>query len=354
MFFLCLIINFQNRTRYSNGILLHENYFDHSIENSLYELYLILHNSRLKVLIHSQGKQEEFFIGYGFNKDKSHHINLYFDPHLGYVNIRANSTSSDKYYKSLYFNSSLNHVQNEPTNYHYTLSLGGIPNSNQSLEYELKGLRNFVGCIGNIKVVSRSNSSNFGTLSSSHVYYNQVEIGCIDQCEIRNLCSRNAQCINYYDKKECDCFTTKLEDWQCRSYNYTEMTFRGYSTISYVIYRFADKTYSNEHLVSFHLKTEYDAILFVALSETKQNYLILNIKNGFFNLLFDLGNNPENYIFNDFKLTDNKWHNVTVVQKNQKMFVSIDEFVTHIIQLKETNTYSFFDPGNMTFFCRKS
>ena len=306
---------------------------------------LALLNGRFQVLLEYQGQEEEILIGYSFNRDNLHHVYLYINPELGFLNIRVNASESTKYYyKSLYFNSSLLFSQQTLAT-SYKLSFGGIPFPNQTYYYQLNGYRNFVGCIGNLNIVSRSNESNFGTLSLSHLMAHHVLDGCIDKCDQLNLCSRRARCVNYYDSQECDCFASQLEDWHCRSFNYTVLTLRGYSSISFHIYSFLSRVYSDEHLISLHLKTIQDAILFAALSETSKSYLILNIKNGYLNVLFNLGNNPKNYIFNDFKLTDDSWHNVTLMQYHSKIFVYLDTDIWHTIALDETDPYFFFDPG---------
>lgn len=334
------------RTPYPHGILFHEKLFSSTEKiHHLYELLLTLQGSRirLQLALRDGDVQEQLMLGYGFDTDTFHHVKLYIDPQLGNITIRVNSTEVN-HFESLAFNSS---VEDELNSYKYHLSFGGLALiHNDKFQYETLALKHFVGCLGNVKIVTRSNRSNFDTLSASHIYLNQIDEGCIDQCKKLNLCSRKAQCINYYDHKNCDCFSTELEDWHCRSYNYTVLTFRGYSTISYILYPFGEKAYSNRHRISLHLKTEHDAILFMAFSESIQNYLILNIKNGFLNLLFNLGNDPKNYIFNDFNLIDDKWHNVTLIQDGGNITIWLDVNTTHVISLEGfNNTYFYFDPG---------
>lgn len=332
------------RTRYPNVIILYETFYVTLSENRLFALLLALLNGRFQMVLEYQGQEEEILIGHSFNRDLLHRVHLYINPELGFLNIRVNASESTKYYKSLYFNSTF--LPNDQALTTYKLSLGGIPFLNQTAYYQLNGYRNLVGCIGNLNIISRSNESNFGTLSLSHLSMHNVLDGCIDRCDQLNLCSRRARCVNYYDSKECDCFGSELEDWHCRSFNYTVLTLRGYSTISYHIYPFLSRTYSSEHLISLHIKTQQDGILFAALSETFQSYLILNIKNGFLNVFFNLGSNPKNYIYNDFQLSDDLWHNVTLVQHHSKIFVYLDTDTRHVITLDETDPYFFFDPGN--------
>lgn len=340
------------RTRNPNGIILYETFAINSLHIGEYSLLLALLNGRFQVLLEYQGQQDGLTIGYSFNRDLLHRVTLYINPELGFLNIRVNATESTKYYKSLYFNFTSTQLSNDdgddPTIVStYRLSFGGLSFTNQTSFYHLNGYQNFVGCIGNINLVSRSNESNFGTLSQSVLSFHQITDGCVDQCAQLNLCSRRARCVNYYNSKQCDCFGTELEDWHCRSVNYTVLTLRGHSTISYKAYEYLSKSYSDQHLVGLHIRTLHDSVLFTALSETSKTYLILNLKNGFLNVLYNLGHNPKNYIFNDFKLIDNEWHNITLIQQHSQIFVYLDVNTSHTIVLDETDPYFNFDPGNI-------
>lgn len=312
----------------------------------MYTLLLALVNGRFQVIFECDQQRDEFLIGYNFNRDLLHRVLLHFKPELGFFNIQVIAVESKKrFYKTLYVKG-LTFPSNEHEPAAYKLALGSIPFTNEAVYYQLNGYRTFVGCLGNFSISSsRANESNFDTFSKSSLSIEGTEDGCVDQCAQLNLCSRKARCINYYDGKGCDCFGTQLEDWHCRSFNYTVLTLRGYSSISYQIYSYFSKTYSDEHLVSVHLKTAHDSILFAALSEATQSYLILNIKDGYFNVIFNLGSSPKNYIFNDFRLTDNAWHNLTIVQKHSRIFVHMGNETVHEITLEETDPYFYFDPG---------
>ena len=91
-----------------------------------------------------------------------------------------------------------------------------------------------------------------------------------------------------------------------------------------------------------------DSILFAALSHSSSSYLILRTKNGFVQILYNLGSNAKNYLFSDFKLNDNKWHNLTLVQRHSLMDIHVDLKLQYTIQIDDQNPYFYFDPGK---FC---
>lgn len=351
--FVCFPSPFQTRTRSPNGLLIHESVYLNSSEPQavsraiLYNVFLTLEHSRFKVVFQHEHGQDELYVGNGFNRDRLHQVSFYINPQLGFLNVRINDTHL-KYYKSLYLNTSAILANNVTSldHYRYQLTIGSATNidsSNLKLNYT-----NFIGCLGNFNIISRSDQNNFGTLSQSSLKLNNVQPGCVDRCQDQyNLCSRRSKCINYYNGAGCDCFGTELEDWHCRSFNYTVVTLRGYSTIGFKIYDYFDKYYSDENLISLHLKTRHDGLLFMGLAEVLKNYLIVSIKNGFLNVMFNLGHSPKNYIFNDFRLTDDRWHNVTISQERWRMAVFIDTDNSYNITLDDSssNTYFFFDPG---------
>nr|XP_027200226.1 contactin-associated protein-like 4 [Dermatophagoides pteronyssinus] len=330
-------------------------------KNAIFELFLTIQNGRFKVLIvnvddsnqslNQQSPPQELIIGHSFHHDNLHTVKIFMNLELGFFNVRINSTNTtttnNKYYKSLYFNATVIKPQYDKR-LNFQLILGS-----HSFEPKLSttsrsgsswNIRKFIGCIGNVNIISRSSVNNFDTLSSSELNFINITDGCVDQCQ-KNLCSRRSRCMNFYDTKKCNCFGTELEDSDCRSFNYTVMTFRGYSSLSYKIYSFIDKYYSDDNLISLHLKTRHNGLLFLAISEIEKSYLIINIKNEFLNLLFDLGNNnPKNYIFNNYRLTDNEWHNITVHHLMRKIHVYIDNINIQIITLDSIEPYFYFDP----------
>lgn len=353
MIFICIVFNY--RTRYPNGMLFYESYYlSNDQKNVIFELFLFIQNGRFKAVIvnsddiNQQTKQstktlpQELVIGYGIHRDDLHTVKISMNLELGFFNVRINSSTHNKYYKSLYFNATVIKQQyDKRCNFHLILGSHSVESNVGS---SLSNVQHFIGCMGNFNIISRSNVNNFDTLSSSQLNFVNVTDGCVDQCK-KNLCSRRATCINFYDTKKCNCFGTELEDRHCRSFNYTVMTFRGYSSLSYKIYSFVDKYYSDDNLISLHLKTVHNGLLFIALSETMKSYLIINIKNGFLNLLFDMGNNnPKNYIFNNHRLTDNEWHNVTVHHLYRKMYVYIDNIKIQDIKIDAVEPYFYFDP----------
>lgn len=377
--------NYHFRTRYPNGIILYETFYERELLGSsftsssstsphrLYTLLVSLLHGRFQVILECGDDQptKELLLGYGFNRDHLHHVDLNIFPELNFLSVRINASSESgsgrPYYHSLYFNGSSllqnggkskgkkkqSKFANVPTQnvdqLTYKLTFGRIPFPREAAYYSLNGYRPFVGCLGAINIISRSNESNFGTLSQATWSTTEVdkEGGCVDQCELLNLCSRRAKCINYYDGKTCDCFGTELEDWHCRRFNYTVVRLRGYSTISYPLYRFLSRTYVDEQRISFHLKTAADAVLWAGLAEARQSYLILNLKGGHLNVLLNLGGNPKNYVFTDFRLTDGRWHNLTVVQEHSVMYVYLDTDTVHRIDFDEAEPFFFFDPGKL-------
>ena len=349
----------------------------------MYTLLLAIINGRFQVLLEGGDGQpaKELLLGYGFHRDHLHHVDLNIFPELNFLSVRINASSPTAgeggrpYYHSLYFNGSsvLGGTRGSSAGkgrrkqsklpppppapslnvdlLTYKLTFGRIPFAREAAYYSLNGYRPFVGCIGRVNIVSRSNESNFGTLSQATWATEAVEADCIDQCQLLNLCSRRSRCVNYYDSKACDCFGTELEDWHCRRFNYTVLTLRGYSTISYQIYRFLSRTFVDEQRISLHLRTAADSILFAGLAEARQSYLILNINGGYLNVLLNLGGNPKNVVFNDFLLSDGRWHNLTVVQRHSVMLVYLDTTTVHRIEFDEAEPFFFFDPGKVFGFC---
>lgn len=335
-----------------------EIFFYDSFPNiSIFRLILFIQNSRFQIIIDfDRSKPFQFInIGHGFNDDRWHYVRTYLNLDLGFFNIRINSTQNTKFYKSVYFDSKhITENQNDCLNYrlvfgdsfedsfrrNYTVVRSSSSPSSSSSTLLLT-TKSFIGCLANI-LISRS-STNSINLTTNVIESDGIMQGCVDQCR-RNLCSRRASCINHYDRRECNCFGTELEDWQCRSFNHTVITLKGFSSITYRIYNFTDRYHSYMNLISFHIRARHNGLIFVAFGLDYRQFLILDLINGYLRLRFDLGDqNSKVHLFTQQKLLDDQWHNVTLRHIDRKIMVHLEKRIVQIIALEKLDPFFLFD-----------
>ena len=351
---------FQFKTDRPHGLLFYQTVVNPMSGTSVYELYLMLENGRLKI-IHEFGAEQKFFhIGQGLNHDQFHVVRVTINPINGSLtavldNLMKNHKNNGM---RIELSSLANYVQKRnPSNSVLSLPqsvlyFGGLDNKRQ-ITHQQYSVKRFIGCIGKIKFRTLSTqTTETGLNSTKYKFFNiseseGLQYNCLNLCKKLDLCANRAQCVNHYTYTSCDCFGTKREDWHCRSHNISVLTLRGYSFVSYKIYEYKNKIHSDVNRISFHMKSQIkNQILVYGRGEQPiHNYIAIHLKDGFLHFQMDLGDGPINASVGHIILSDNKWHNITIKHRSKNINLYIDDILEESLELPGNHHHLHVDPG---------
>ena len=346
---------FQFRTDRAHGLLCYQTVVNPVQGFPVFELYVMLENGRLKIIHEFGSEQKSFFIGQGLNHDQFHTVKLTINPLNG--SLTAVLDNLNRNYKNngmtITLTSLVTYLHRKAhESIHSVIFFGGL-DPKRPISHQQYSVKRFFGCIGKIQFSDLSDSptqasrtkAKFVSITDSA----GLKSGCVNLCRKENLCANSAPCINHYTYTGCDCFSTKREDWHCRSHNISVLTLRGYSFISYKLYNFKDKVHSDVNRISFHFKSQTrNQILVYARGEQPiHNYIAIHLKNGIFNFRMDLGGGAIEASVDQMVLSDNKWHNITVNHHLRTVNILIDTILVKSLQIPGTHHHLHVDPGNL-------
>ncbi|CAL4099000.1 unnamed protein product, partial [Meganyctiphanes norvegica] len=208
------------------------------------------------------------------------------------------------------------------TGFKSALWVGGIKPSQHESEDVIESQMPLHGCLDNFVLLSGQSTSSLDLTPITGLEATQhsgVKEGCADQCRGKNLCDKEATCVNHFDHTTCDCFGSHKDGEYCEDDEDDNILTLGAE--GHVVHRLYDwinrvQTYSTRFSVSFKTGVA-DAILFYGSSvHPEQQYIALSLlKNGSVYFEVDLGDGPVNAVLN--KKYDNKiWQTITVVHRH--------------------------------------
>ncbi|XP_014243197.1 contactin-associated protein like 5-1 isoform X3 [Cimex lectularius] len=337
-------ISFQFRTRLPHGLLVYHSIKDRPPGLNPYALYVIVEKGQLKV-VHVFGKHStSMIVGEGLNRDRWHSVTVTIDLEQGRLKATVDDQSGED--KIQGFHKSKNYgVTKDLTS---VVLIGGL-----SPEEKLHGVKyiieSFVGCIKDVRLSAGKNVSSLtAIIPLIATKHDNVLEGCIDKCRTReNLCFVGSKCINHYNHLSCDCFGTYYEGEQCDIYTATILTLRGFSFVSYRVYDWKDRVHSSVNRISLHFKTRFDdSALFYASGENiyppYRHYIGISLLNSTIIVDIDLGYGAVVKRMGSH-LTDNKWHNLTLLHVNSTVTIYLDDTVAEM-KLPGSNRHLYIDP----------
>ncbi|XP_014284802.1 axotactin isoform X2 [Halyomorpha halys] len=338
---LCREISFKFRTGLPHGLLVYHSIKDRPEGLNPYALYVIVEKGQLKV-VHVFGKHStSIIVGEGLNRDHWHRVKVTIDVKgqrlKAVVNDRSNETKIEGLHKQRNYGVNTDLIS--------VVLIGGL-----SPEEKLHGVKyiieSFVGCIKDVVLSAGKSVSDLRPIKPLiATKHDNVQEGCIDKCRTReNLCFVGSKCINHYNHLSCDCFGTQYEGELCDIYTATILTLRGSSYVSYRVYDWKDRVHSSSNRMGLHFKTHFDdsVLLYASGESPNHHHIAVSIKNSTVFVDMDLGGGSVVTRMGS-EITDNFWHNLTLVHHNSSITIYLDKFNT-TLKLPGSQHHLYIDP----------
>ncbi|XP_021943509.1 contactin-associated protein-like 5 isoform X2 [Folsomia candida] len=337
-------VSLEFRTRIPHALLVYHGLRNRPDSIKKYELYVMLDQGQLKIKHKFGDFTTTLIVGKGLNRDQWHKVRVMIDPSERRISAIVDDVEKEMEIDGL----AEHHLYGAyDVDLESIIFIGGLSegDGNVGISYFANPL---VGCLRN--VILETSPLKTSTLEPliplvSGAYKN-IDEHCYNKCWSRDSgCSRDSECINHYDHVECDCFDAKFKGDSCKDTSEIILTLNGYSYVTFAIYEWMDRVHSDSNRISMRFMTQLDdSILFYAAGEIPfHNHVAVSVFNNSLLVDIDFGDDEPIVVKFTTRVTDGKWHTLTILHEEIDIAVHLDKTVQKFT-LTGPNRYLYIDP----------
>ena len=202
--------------------------------------------------------------------------------------------------------------------------IGGIVPDYQRFDSDVLGTDGFIGCLASLEINNESPDlySNRLNLCSN------VQQGCVDLACNKESCSNNGVCSSLSNQVTCNCEMTSYTGPFCKensNYYFFGKKNRACGLIQYPLSPPLTNQI-NDKLAFGFTTTDTDGRLVRIESDTGDQYVSIDLKEGKLHLNIKINQMEENHVYMDKKLNDNTYHVVNFVRERNIVSLKVDNF----------------------------